>query len=197
MVWRSTSVHTPYTWATARSKQLAQKIDHSFGPRSLTGIYLGKDTIHGKEKHIITTSTQDGTTHYTRTCDRLGVCVDIIPLWTKFEIPNTEVQTALLTMTEESFEYFHLDSLTFVASARIVKHQAKHQNKKGHSNTDSTIQSRNWKGAIMKWRRYWIKEEQWGIPHKMERLRFRGGLSDKRKECHTVYDNRVPSIPQE
>jgi hypothetical protein len=29
-------------------QQLAQKIDHSFGPRSLTGIYLGKETINGK-----------------------------------------------------------------------------------------------------------------------------------------------------
>jgi hypothetical protein len=42
-------------------QQLAQKIDHSLGPRSLTGIYLGKDTIHGKEKHIIVTSTKNGT----------------------------------------------------------------------------------------------------------------------------------------
>ena len=33
-------------------QQLAQTIDDSFGPRSLTGIYLGKATIHGKEKHI-------------------------------------------------------------------------------------------------------------------------------------------------
>jgi hypothetical protein len=66
-------------------QQLAQKIDHSFGPRSLTGIYLGKDTIHGKEKHIIVTSTQNGTTHYTTTFDRLRVCVDVIPLRPKFD----------------------------------------------------------------------------------------------------------------
>ena len=46
---------------------LAQNIDHSFRPRSLTGIYLGKDTIHGiLEKHIIVTSTQNGTPLYQR-----------------------------------------------------------------------------------------------------------------------------------
>ena len=111
-------------------QQLDQKIDHSFGPRSLTGIYLGKDTIHGKEKHIIVTSTQSGTTHYTTTFDRLRVCVDIIPLRPKFEIPTSEVQTALLTMTEETLENSDLDSLTFVASARIAKHQAKQRQPK-------------------------------------------------------------------
>ena len=105
-------------------QQLAQKIDHSFGPRSLTGIYLGKDTINGKEKHIIVTSTQNGTTHYTTTFDRLRVCVDIIPLRPKFEIPTSEVQTALLTMTEETLEDSDLDPLTFVASARIAKQRA-------------------------------------------------------------------------
>ena len=83
-------------------QQLAQKIDHSFGPICLTGIYLGKDNIPGKEEHIIVTSTQNGTTHYTTSFDRLRECVDIIPLRLKFEIPNSEVQTALLTMTEET-----------------------------------------------------------------------------------------------
>jgi len=102
-------------------QQLAQKIDHSFGPRSLTGIYLGKDTINGKEKHVIATSTQSGTTHYTTTFDRLRVCVDIIPLRPKFDIPTSEVQTALLTMTEETLKDSDLNSLTFVASARIAK----------------------------------------------------------------------------
>ena len=111
-------------------QQLAQKIDHSFGPRSLTGIYLGKDTINGKEKHVIATSTQSGTTHYTTTFDRLRVCVDIIPLRPKFDIPTSEVQTALLTMTEETLEDSDLNSLTFVASARLAKQQAKqHQPK--------------------------------------------------------------------
>ena len=57
-VW-STNVHTPYTWTTASSKDRT-----FFGPRSLTGIYLGKDTIHGKATHIIVTSTQNGTVHY-------------------------------------------------------------------------------------------------------------------------------------
>ncbi len=93
----------------------------------MTGIYLGKDTIHGKEKHIIVTSTQNGTTHYTTTFDRLRVCLDIIPLRPKFEIPTSEVQTALLTMTEETLKDSDLDSLTFVASARIAKHQAGHR----------------------------------------------------------------------
>ena len=93
----------------------------------MTGIYLGKDTKHGKEKHIIVTSTQSGTTHYTTTFDRLRVCVDIIPLRPKFDMPISEVQTALLTTTEETLEDSDLDSLTFVASAKIAKHQAKQQ----------------------------------------------------------------------
>ena len=77
----------------------------------MTGIYLGKDTIHGKERHIIVTSTKSGTTHYTTTFDRLRVCVDIIPLRKKFDIPISEVQTALLTMAEETLEDSDLHSL--------------------------------------------------------------------------------------
>ena len=117
-------------------QQLAQKIDHSFGPRSLTGIYLGKDTINGKEKHVIATSTQSGTTHYTTTFDRLRVCVDIIPLRPKFDIPTSEVQTAHLTMTEETLQDSDLNSLTFVASARIAKQQAKQQLTKRDRDTE-------------------------------------------------------------
>jgi hypothetical protein len=75
-----TTVHVSAYYYVSR-----EKIDHSFGPRSLTGprIYLGKDTIHGKVKHIIVTST-------------------------------------LLAMTEETLEYAELNSLTFVASARVT-----------------------------------------------------------------------------
>jgi hypothetical protein len=140
-------------------QQLAQKIDHSFGPRSLTGIYLGKGTIHGKEKHIIVTSTQNGTTHYTTTFDRLRVCVDIVPLRPKFEISTSEVQTALLTMTEETLENSDLDSFTFVASARIAKHQVKQQQPKRDTvkMTPHDTQSKpKLKKDTMKCRRYWI-----------------------------------------
>jgi hypothetical protein len=66
------------------------------------------------------------------TFDRLRVCVDIIPLRPKFEIPTSEVQTALLTMAEATLENSDLDSLTFVTSARIVKHQAKEQQPKAY-----------------------------------------------------------------
>ena len=97
----------------------------------MTGIYLGKDNINGKEKHVIATSTQSGTTQYTTTFDRLRVCVDIIPLRPKFDIPTSEVQTAHLTITEETLQDSDLNSLTFVASARIAKQQAKqHQPKR-------------------------------------------------------------------
>ncbi len=85
---------------------------------------MGKDNINGKEKHVIATSTQSGTTQYTTTFDRLRVCVDIIPLRPKFDIPTSEVQTALLTMTEETLEDLDLNSLTFVASAKIVAYLA-------------------------------------------------------------------------
>ena len=81
----------------------------------MTGIYLDKDTIHGEEKHIIVTSTQSGTIHYPTTFDRLRVCVDIIPLRPKFDIPISEEQTALLTKTEETLEDSDLDSFTFRA----------------------------------------------------------------------------------
>ncbi len=167
-------------------QQLAQKIDHSFGPRSLTGIYLGKDTINGKEKHVIATSTQSGTTHYTTTFDRLRVCVDIIPLRPKFDIPTSEVQTALLTMTEETLEDSDLNSLTFVASARLAKQQAKqHQPKmdtvkakpqdmqpkpklkKGYYEVEKILDHRGTKSKefLVRWKGYdpeddsWIKEK--------------------------------------
>ena len=167
-------------------QQLAQKIDHSFGPRSLTGIYLGKDTINGKEKHVIATSTQSGTTHYTTTFDRLRVCVDIIPLRPKFDIPTSEVQMALLTMTEETLEDSDLNSLTFVASARLAKQQAKqHQPKmdtvkakpqdmqpkpklkKGYYEVEKILDHRGTKSKefLVRWKGYdpeddsWIKEK--------------------------------------
>jgi hypothetical protein len=57
--------------------------------------------MHGKEKHIIVTSTQNGTTHYWHN-DGMRVCVDIIPLRPRFEISNSEIQTALLAMTKET-----------------------------------------------------------------------------------------------
>ena len=48
----------------------------------------------------------------------------------KFDIPISEVQTALLTMTEETLEDSDLDPLTFVASDKIVKQQTKQQQPK-------------------------------------------------------------------
>jgi hypothetical protein len=39
-----------YNILLTHEQQLAQKVGHSFGPRSLTRIYLDKDTIQGKEK---------------------------------------------------------------------------------------------------------------------------------------------------
>ena len=41
-------------------QQLAQGINHSFGPRALTGIYMGQHIIHGMTKHIILTSNAAG-----------------------------------------------------------------------------------------------------------------------------------------
>ena len=44
------------------------------------------------------------------------VYVDIIPLRPRFDIPTSEVQTALLTMTGETLENSEVDWITFVSS---------------------------------------------------------------------------------
>ena len=204
-------------------QQLAQKIDHSFGPRSLTGIYLGKDTINGKEKHIIVTSTQNGTTHYTPTFDRLRVCVDIIPLRPKFEIPTSEVQTALLTMTEETLEDSDLDSLTFVASARIAKQRAKQlqpknvkdtgklnpQNthsqpklKKGYYEVEKILDHRGAKSNkefLVRWKGYdsdedsWIKEKDVTQSAITEYRQFLKNKDSPHSQLHNTHIRTIPN----
>jgi len=204
-------------------QQLAQKIDHSFGPRSLTGIYLGKDTINGKEKHIIVTSTQNGTTHYTTTFDRLRVCVDIIPLRPKFEIPTSEVQTALLTMTEETLEDSDLDSLTFVASARIAKQRAKQlqpknvkdtgklnpQNthsqpklKKGYYEVEKILDHRGAKSNkefLVRWKGYdsdedsWIKEKDVTQSAITEYRQFLKNKDSPHSQLHNTHIRTIPN----
>ena len=203
-------------------QQLAQKIDHSFGPRSLTGIYLGKDTIHGKEKHIIVTSTQNGTTHYTTTFDRLRVCVDIIPLRPKFEISTSEVQTALLTMTEETLEYSDLDSLTFAASARIAKHQAKqHQPKrdtvqktpqdtqskpklkKGYYEVEKILDHRgmkNKKEYLVRWKGYDSEEDSWIKEKDVTQsaiAEYRQYLKNKDTPHSQLHNTHIRTIPND
>jgi hypothetical protein len=148
----------------------------------LTGIYLVKDTINGKEKQIIVTSTQSTTTHHTTTFDRLRVCVDIIPLRPKFDIPTSEVQTTLLTMIEETLEDSDLNSLTFVASVRLGKQQAKqHQPKRdpgklnpqdtqpkprlkeGYYEVEKILDHRGTKNKefLVRWKGYDSEEDSW------------------------------------
>ncbi len=201
-------------------QQLAQKIDHSFGPRSLTGIYLGKDTINGKEKHVIATSTQSGTTHYTTTFDRLRVCVDIIPLRPKFDIPTSEVQTALLTMTEETLEDSDLNSLTFVASARLAKQQAKqHQPKmdtvkakpqdmqpkpklkKGYYEVEKILDHRGTKSKefLVRWKGYdpeddsWIKEKDVTQSALAEYRQFLKNKDSPHSQLHNTHIRTIPN----
>ncbi len=187
----------------------------------MTGIYLGKDTIHGKEKHIIVTSTQSWTTHYTTTFDRLRVCVDIIPLRPKFDIPTSGVQTALLTMTEETLEDSDLNSLTFVASARIAKQQAKqHQTtrdtgkltpqdtqskpklKKGYYyEVEKILDHRGTKNKefLVRWKGYdseedsWIKEKDLTQSAITEYRQYLKNKDSPHSQLHTTHIRTIPN----
>jgi len=102
-------------------QQLAQGIDHSFGPRALTGIYMGQHNIHGMTKHIILTSNAAGHIHIATTFNNLKVHPDIYPGRPTTTIPIIEAQNTLHITTSEDMLYeAELTPQLFLAQMKLA-----------------------------------------------------------------------------
>ena len=107
-------------------QQLAQGIDHSFGPRALTGIYMGQHVIHGMTKHIILTSNAAGHIHIATTFNNLKVSPDIYPGRPTTTIPIIEAQNTLhITVSEEMLYDTELTPQIFLAHMKIARMKQK------------------------------------------------------------------------
>ena len=102
-------------------QQLAQGIDHSFGPRALTGLYMGQHYIHGMVKHIVLTSNTAGHIHIATTFNNLKVHPDIYPGRPTTTIPMIEAQNTLhITTNDEMLHDIELSPLHFLAYMKLA-----------------------------------------------------------------------------
>ena len=82
-------------------QQHARGINHSFGPRAISGIYLGQSTLNGESKHIV---LSENSTLLATTSQNIYVNPDIYPYRPAAVIPSTIAQTNLATYRYNTFE---------------------------------------------------------------------------------------------
>jgi hypothetical protein len=138
----------------------------------------------------------------------------------KFDIPTSEVQTALLTMTEETLEDSDLNSLTFIASSRIAKEQAEqHQPKmdtvklkpqdmqpkpklkKDYYDVEKILDHRGTKSKefLVRWKGYdpeddsWIKEKDVTQSALAEYRQFLKNKDSSHSQLHNTHIRTIPN----